>query len=161
MTVSVEQIRSVPWHRYGQPEFNHPTAVADALVEMLHAENELQICEEAGDKLLHAVANEHRGTYYPVLIYVLPFIEEMLRTGNKWQKRVLLSILDDFMAGYECEGVYETLYEPIGDFDSVEEVFKRVMYTMRPVLEQIVISDEFNSELARELIYNIEVVVEK
>ena len=158
MTITVEQIRSTPWHRYGQPEFNRPTAVADALIEMWQADDELQICEDACNKLLDAVANEHRGTYYPVLIYVLPFIEEILRTGNKWQKRVLICMLDDFMLGYECEGVYETLYEPIGGFDRVEEVFKRVMYTMTPVLEQIVRSDEFNTGLAKELIGNIEVV---
>jgi hypothetical protein len=156
MTFNEEQIRSLPWHKYGQPEFNHRTTVPDAIVAMWQADDNPQACAEACKELLNAVANEHSGVYYPVLIEVLPYIEEMLLTGSAWQKHVLIVLLHDLSTGLECEGLYEPDLFSEGKIHTIDGVFKRKLLELRPLMEQIAATDEFNAENAKYFIEQLD-----
>jgi hypothetical protein len=149
MTTSslLETINAVPWATFPQPEWNDGSSVPKALAKVLEA-NDAKSCSAAYDSLLYAVGNNHAGTYYPVLLTVMPFLGAILEHGEIWPQKVVLCVLDDLFASFQPEAGYENSEEGI---DEVEKAFKQAVRTLLPLLEKISKGEGTNSNLAREL----------
>lgn len=67
--------------QFPQPESNDAGAV-DAALQALRCARDEPTSKEAYDAFLWAVGNNHAGTYYPVILAVLPEIEQILVSGE-------------------------------------------------------------------------------
>jgi hypothetical protein len=146
LSAMLDRIKAVQWQIYIQPEWNKPSSVADALAKILRTEI------GAYDALLYAVGNNHAGTYYPVLLAVMPFLEEIIQSSEASPQRTVLSILDDLFASFHPEPGYEEAEIPELGRQKIEVIFKQRIRALVPALELIVGSGGSNSSLARELL---------
>jgi hypothetical protein len=147
----IEKFHAEHWHNYAQPDWNTKTSVADALSSVWEA-SDSDSSERACNKLLYAVGNNHAGTYYPVLIAVTPFMEEILRIGHPWSVRTVLSILIDLLASFEPARGYERFNDPAGNSQMLANAFKESAHRLRPSVERIAASGEVDAEMAKEVI---------
>lgn len=85
---------------FAQPEWNRPDSVEKALALVAGATDEPS-SRAAYNDLLFAVGNNHAGTYFPVLLAVLPALYPLLETGGEWTKRAILEALSDLVASFE------------------------------------------------------------
>lgn len=142
----LDRIKSVEWRNYAQPEWNKPTSIVDALAKCVESDS-------AGyDSLLYAVGNNHAGTYYPVLLAVMPFLEELIHIGGPSQQRAAMCVLDDLFASFHPEPGYEEIETTDGRRQSVEGVFRQRVRALAPTLEVIAGSGTANSSLASQLL---------
>jgi hypothetical protein len=141
----LDRIDAVRWSDYAQPEWNKPGSIVDALAGVVRGES------SAYDSLLYAVGNNHAGTYYPVLLAVMPFLEEILDAGEVSSQRVALDVLIDLFGSFDPEPGYEEVDAPAGGKRSVEEAFAERMHALRPALERIAVDGGSNASLAEEL----------
>ena len=146
----LERIRVTPWRNYPQPEWNIETSVADALVSVCQA-SDGNSSSAAYDKLLYAVGNNHAGTYYPVLLAVMPFLEEVLRLGEPWPTRTVLCTLGDLFGTFQPEVGHESATHFPGNC-GVAQAFSQSVLKLSPILGTIARSCEFNAELATEIL---------
>jgi hypothetical protein len=147
----IKKFYAVHWFNYAQPEWNTETSVSDALSSVMEA-TDSDSSSAAYNKLLYAVGNNHAGTYYPVLVAVTPFMEELLLMGNPWSVRTVLNALIDLLASFEPAPGYETFRNQAGNPQSLADSFKESVHRLRPSVERIVAGCEFNAKIARELI---------
>jgi len=98
------------------------------------------------------VGNNHAGTYYPVLLVVMPFLEEIIHSGEPSQQRIVLSVLDDLFASFHPEPGYEEAETIDIGRQNVEVAFKRQVRALVPTLKVIVASGGANSLLAEQLV---------
>jgi hypothetical protein len=142
----LDRIKSVPWSEYAQPEWNSPGSVVDALTRVVRGEG------SAYDSLLYAVGNNHAGTYYPVLLAVMPFLEEIVDTGEASSQHVALDVLLDLFGSFRPEPGYEAIDLPSGGKRSVEAALGERIHALRPALERIASEGGSNAVLAEELL---------
>jgi hypothetical protein len=142
----LDRINAVRWSEYAQPQWNKPGSVVDALSGVARGE------ASAYDAVLYAVGNNHAGTYYPVVLPVMPFLEEMVDTGNASSQRVALDVLLDLFGSFRPEPGYEEIDFPAGGKRSVEAVLEERMHALRSVLERIVSKGGSSAPLAVELL---------
>ena len=141
----LDRINAVPWGHYAQPEWNKPNSIAEALAKVVRAD------PGAYNSLLYAVGNNHAGTYYPVLLAVLPFLEEILHVGEPASQRVALCVLDDLFASFQPEPGFEEFDPPEGGTQRVEAAFKQRIHQLGSVLDRIDSAGNSNSLLASQL----------
>ena len=82
-------MRPLDLSHFPQPESNDSGSVEAALDGLRDAEDE-SAASEAYDAFLWAVGNNHAGTFYPVILGVLPEIEQILRNGKAWAQRAAM-----------------------------------------------------------------------
>lgn len=56
--------------------------------------------ERAYDRVLYAVGNNHRGTYFPVVLDVVPFLGEIVEHGGRWACARALDVLIDLVGSF-------------------------------------------------------------
>jgi hypothetical protein len=142
----IDRINAIRWSEYAQPEWNKPGSVVDALSSVARGE------ESAYDDLLYAVGNNHAGTYYPVLLPVMPFLEEIVDKGDAPSQRVALDVLLDLFGSFQPEARYEQIDLPAGGKRSVEAILEERVHAFRPVLKRIVSEGGPNAPLAGSLL---------
>jgi hypothetical protein len=147
----IEKFHSVPWPDYTQPEWNTETSVADALSSVWSATDPVS-SSAAYSELLYAVGNNHAGTYYPVLLAVVPFMEGLLRTGGPWSVRTVLDVLIDLLASFEPAPGYDTFEDTAGTWRNLADSFEESVHRLRPSVEHIATGGGLNADIARELI---------
>lgn len=74
--------------QFPQPEHNDSSSVKAALATLRGARDEVSAAEAYG-AFLWSVGN-HPGTFYPVVLAVLPEIEEILVNGEYWAQRATI-----------------------------------------------------------------------
>jgi hypothetical protein len=111
--------------KFPQPESNDSGSVEAALNAIRNAEDE-STANEAYDAFLWAVGNNHAGTYYPVVLGVLPEIEQILVSGKEWAKRAVIESLIDLGGSFVPEDGYENYLGA-----SVQETLKSFIHSMR------------------------------
>lgn len=146
-----EQIDVEPWQRFSQPEWNKPHSVSKALHAVCNAKNGAA-SSDAGDLLLYAVGNNHAGTYFPVLLGTLPFLEQILCCNEPWPVRIVLCVLDDLVASFQPEPGYEIAEGVDGEKIDVAKHFKASMLKLCPQLTLLVNMDQFNASVAQQLL---------
>ena len=101
---------------------------------------------------MKAVANNHAGTYYPVLIVAMPLLAEIVCESGDWPQRAVLCLLDDLLASFHPEQGYEQISDPVSGVLSVESAFRRHMESLRPILTRLAVLEGNNSALAKEML---------
>ena len=146
-----DRIHGVRWMDHAQPEWNKPGSVAAALCRV-HSANDAASSSAAYDNLLYAIGNNHAGTYYPVLLAVLPFMEELLAAGGFWPRNTVLCVLDDLFASFQPEPGHEEVRDLSGGQLQVAAAFAAHMRGLRPLLGAIVTGGGPHARLAAELL---------
>lgn len=147
----LNRIEAVQWNAFAQPEWNKPHSVPDALAKLMAA-TDVESCSSACDKLLYSVGNDHAGTYYPVLLAVLPFLEEAVMQGAHWPQRAALSVLDDLYASFHPEPGYEQAVLPGVGAQEIESRFRHRVKALSSALAQIASNNTPNAEIAGDLL---------
>jgi hypothetical protein len=102
----LEGLDTVTWSAFAQPDWNIPDEVPRSL-RALAASDSRQTADAAYHRLLYSVGNNHAGTYYPVIVPVLPFLGQILTEGNDWARLATLDVLIDLLISFEPEAGYE------------------------------------------------------
>ena len=90
---------------YPQPERNGSSSVADALNRVITAYDQ-DSSWSAYSELLFAVGNNHAGTYCPVVLAIIPVLEDILRDDNPWPRHSVLNVLIDLCGSFQPDGVH-------------------------------------------------------
>ena len=105
-----ERLELINWEKYNGPKNYKWEEVPNSLLSLL------ELSEEKDNEpfyhwFLFVIGNNHRGTYYPVIIEVLPIIMEILFVNNKEVVRnCILEILTDLYMSFGPElGEYKEL----------------------------------------------------
>jgi hypothetical protein len=110
---------------FPQPDSNDSGSVEAALDALWHAYDE-STANEAYDAFLWAVGNNHAGTYYPVVLGVLPEIEQILINGKEWAQRAAMESLIDLGGSFAPEEGHDTYLGA-----SVKETLHAFIHSMR------------------------------
>jgi len=111
--------------QFPQPESNESDSVAAALDALRNARDETT-ANEAYDAFLWAIGNNHAGTFYPVVLGVLPEIENILANGQAWAQRAVMESLIDLGGSFIPEEGYENYHGA-----SVQESLNAFIHSMR------------------------------
>ena len=111
---------------FPQPDSNDSGSVQAALDALWNAHDE-STANEAYDAFLWAMGNNHAGTYYPVVLAVLPEIEQILMNGEAWAQRAAMESLIDLGGSFSPEEGYDTYLGA-----SVKETLHAFIHSMRP-----------------------------
>jgi hypothetical protein len=150
----LSRLDATPWREFAQPEWNQPDSIAKALVKVVEAESAAS-CSAAYDSLLYAVGNNHAGTYYPVLLAIMPVLESILSENAHWPQRAVLSALDDLFASFQPEPSHEQFSHPQLGPQSVAAAFQAQVHALGPAVERIAQENGLNSSLAREFLSSL------
>lgn len=145
------QIEDTPWGRYAQPEWNDSASVSSGL-RLVFSATDAASSAKACEKLLYALGNSHAGTYYPVVLPILNFLGECLRTGNPWAQRTTLCLLDDLFASFQPEPGFETFTAPNGQTTEVAAEFRAKILSFQPILKRMLAAGDPNSSLAGDVL---------
>ena len=153
-TLLLKQIRDVNWVNFAQPEWNKPGDVEHAF-ELVLAASDAASSDNAYNRIMFSIGNSHGGTYYPVIIPALPFMEEVLKIGQPWAKSTVVSALLDLYGSFEPE--FERIdYHTSDEFRSqLLEMVQNTIANFRGTLESLAASDEIAAKDARELLQEI------
>ena len=108
-----ESLTEVTWTQVPKPKWNPPTEVPDALRTLLNIESEMD-AERGYHRLLYALGNDHAGTYYPVALWVVPFLGDALHHERPLVRETALSVLLDLVGSFEPEPEFETFHTSSG-----------------------------------------------
>jgi hypothetical protein len=139
-------MRPLNLSHFPQPETNDPGSVEASLEELWAAHDE-STAAEAYDAILWAVGNNHAGTFYPVILGVLPEIERLLANGGPWAQRATIEALIDLGGSFVPEAGHETY---LGG--SVQEMLRAFVQSMRGHLVPLAVGDDPRAKSARELL---------
>lgn len=92
---------------YPQPEWNRPDSISVALARVVQAHDK-ETSISAYNDFLYALGNNHAGTYYPVVLAVMPSIETILLSGKPWPQHTILEALIDLVSSFTPQPGYET-----------------------------------------------------
>jgi hypothetical protein len=92
---------------FPQPDSNDPGSVEAALDALQNACDQ-STADEACDAFLWAMGNNHAGTFYPVVLGVLPALEQILVSGGPWARRAVMESLIDLGGTFMPEAGHET-----------------------------------------------------
>jgi hypothetical protein len=99
-------MRPLDLTQFPQPESNESGTVEAALDALRNAKDETT-AHEAYDAFLWAMGNNHAGTFYPVVLGVLPEIEQILTSAPAWAQRAAMESLIDLGGSFVPEEGYE------------------------------------------------------
>lgn len=144
------RIRAGAFHLFAQPDGNGEAEIANSLLAVIAAADE-ETSSRAYHRLLYAVGNNHAGTYFPVILPVLPFLCEILGSGGPWSARTAINVLIDWLASFCPDTGFERIETPDGEADLRSCVMDYAQAAILPV-ERIAQSDPMNRELALDLL---------
>lgn len=104
----LEKLELVPWDSIPQPEWNRRGDVAAAIGALVAASSDSDSWD-AYNRLLFATGNNHAGTYYPVVLEVIPFLGEILQDGPLLARLRALDALIDLVGCFCPEPGYENV----------------------------------------------------
>ena len=129
-----------------QPESNDSGSVEAALDALRNAESE-STANEAHDAFLWSVGNNHAGTFYPVILGVLPEIEQILLVGRAWAQRAAMESLIDLGGSFVPEPGYENY---LGT--SVQKGLNTFIHSMRKYIAPLASGNDARAKSATELL---------
>lgn len=116
---------------FPQPESNDPGSV-DAALEALRNANDEATAADAYDAFLWAMGNNHAGTFYPVILGVLPAIEQIFMGGKPWAQRAVMESLIDLGGSFVPEEGYET-YLGASVQDTLDAFIRSLRHCIAPL----------------------------
>jgi len=131
---------------FPQPDSNGAGGVERALQALRDAHDE-QTAVDACDAFLWAVGNNHAGTYYPVVLGVLPALEQILVSGQAWAQRSVLEALIDLGGTFIPEPGHETRRGV-----SVREALRHFIHAQRHRIAELATGDDARARSAADLL---------
>jgi len=150
----LEHLESVPWSSLAQPSTNTPSSVPDALLRLAAAESEAE-AREAHHRFLFTIGNNHAGTYFPVVLQTLPFLEEVLRGAAIHARNAALDILIDLAASFAPDASYELVDDETGGRRPLRELVMEHMQTLSDLIRMLALdisADYTTRRLASDLL---------
>ena len=112
------------------------SGTVEAALEALKSAHDESTAHEAYDAFLWAIGNNHAGTFYPVVLGVLPQLEQILLEGNVWAKRAVMESLIDLGGSFiPEEGHQRYLGTP------VQETLQAFIHSMRRHIAPLAVAD--------------------
>lgn len=139
-------MRPLNLDHFPQPQANDAGTVEAALEALWTAHDEASAVD-ACDAFLWAMGNNHAGTFYPVVLAVLPEIEQILVSGGAWAQRAAIEALIDLGGSFVPEEGYETY---LGG--SVQDTLKMFVRSTRRHLLPLASGDDARAKSAIELL---------
>ncbi len=102
----LDSLPQVPWSTFSQPLDNEPEAIPRAL-EALRDSTTREEAHSSYNRVLYAVGNNHAGTYYPVVLEIVPFLGELLHHTSTLVRETTLDILVDLAGSFDPEPGFE------------------------------------------------------
>ena len=78
-----------------------------AALDALRNSDDESNANRAYDAFLWAIGNHHAGTFYPVVLDILPETEQILTNGNPWAQRAVMKSLINLGGSFAAQGGYE------------------------------------------------------
>lgn len=122
MLATVDQLEL---SRLQRPPGCRPGELAEALRALAFATSK-DAARAAYHRVLYAVGNNHCGTYFPIVLEVIPFLGEILSAGPHWSRVETLEILVDLAGSFV----------PDGDF-SEQDGAEQLARALRARIEQL------------------------
>jgi hypothetical protein len=135
----LEGLDQVPWPSFPQPAENRPQAVPEALRALVGVKDQ-RAADAVYDRLLHALGNNHSGTYYPVAVAAIPFLAEVLAKGERLPRQATLDVLIDLVGSFSPEPGFEVMPSP--NPRSVAGALRDAVNEVRPMLVALLSSPE-------------------
>lgn len=150
----LEELETIPWKTFAQPSENGPSTVAEA-IRQLAAVGSDDDASRAYNGFLFAIGNNHAGTYFPVVIPTLPFLEALVRDGSLLARNAALDVLIDLVGSFEPDRGHQTLTLESGESRPMRDVLRERVAAfegliMRYALDQS--AQRSTRELAGELL---------
>jgi len=131
---------------YPQPSSNGRSAIIEALNRVI-AECEEDSSNTAYNQFLFAVGNNHAGTYYPVVLAVIPVLGDMLRDGSLYARSWVLNVLIDLCGPFVPEFNHRHFRgEPL------QKLLIQSVAELLPIIQSLAVSDGMVAQDAKELI---------
>jgi hypothetical protein len=149
-----ETLTKVNWAEIPQPEWNSPTEVLDALRALLNVEDDGD-AQNVYHRLLYAFGNDHRGTYYPVALWAIPFLGETLRNDNALVRETAFNVLLDLVGSFEPEPEFDRIHTAHGLELPLKVALRDAVYRLRPEIDvcaSAVSTDSREHAIAKELL---------
>jgi hypothetical protein len=129
----LEALSKIDWSLEPQPSWNREHEVSDALRALALATEDSG--EAAYSRLLYAVGNNHAGTYFPLVLAIIPFLGEILRdrTCNSAARTRALDVLIDLVGSFEPEAGFELVATAAGPCPLKELLMDRTLELTKDV----------------------------
>ncbi|MEN9361173.1 MAG: hypothetical protein RL095_2708 [Verrucomicrobiota bacterium] len=139
----LEKLKDFDWSMIPGNEYYIPEHVTPAILGLAFPEKDKDVTSDAR----WALGNDHCGTYYPALIWALPFLNEILISGTEEGRNATIGYLFD---GLRFWPEPETIQDETGAEVSVHELMKVPLESIRATLRNIDTPD------ARDLLEDID-----
>lgn len=145
----LETLDTIDWGSFPQPAGNASDTIPRALRQLAYAAT-----ERASSNVLFAVGNDHAGTYYPVVLRIIPFLAEILEHGTQRAKQLTLDVLIDLCASFCPEPGFATMIGVDGEAVEVPVLLDAEVRGLLPLARSLDAPphDARTRLLARELI---------
>lgn len=144
----LETLDSVDWHLKPQPSWNSPDDIPNAVRALAAATTETK--SSAYTRMLYALGNNHAGTYFAVVLDVIPFFGEILRGGTAVARRTTLDILVDLLVSFEADAGAERA-PSMDRLRPLKELLKERTLALKEDLERLLASN-VDSDLVAEIL---------
>lgn len=148
---SLRELDEVRWESQVQPPWNLPDEVPRLLRELAALAPEPS--NATYSRMLHALGNDHRGTYYPVALVAVPFLGGILREGSPDGKARALDVLLDLYGSFVPAPGFERVETASGP-RSLEDLVMAAVVALREEVEHCQAAPDSPAEqkLARDLL---------
>ncbi len=149
--LSWDDLDTYAWEQEVQPPGNRQGEVVAALRGLAAASPDTGW--DASSRVLFAVGNNHAGSYYPVVLKVVPFLGLILRSGGSTARLRTLDVLIDLIGPFEPEVGFDVVALPTGD-RRIRDLLREAALDLEDdvVRCQVEAESEEEAVLARELL---------
>lgn len=134
-----KRLDSVPWKSLAQPSWNAPTAVPDSIRELASSTTD-EAARAAYNGFLYAVGNNHAGTYFPVLLRALPFLEEILRSPSGRAHETTLDALVDLTGSFEPDPAHRIVASESGTDVALRELVRGAVAGFSDIIGELALT---------------------
>lgn len=141
----LETIDQVEFSRRQRPANAPPGEVAAALRALAFAVSDAD-ADQAYHRVLYSVGNDHSGSYFPIVLDIVPYLGEILVVGAHRTRARALDVLIDLLASFGPDP--DVLSQDDMQPEQLPVLLKSRVESLRPILENLV-SDQSESEVPR------------
>jgi hypothetical protein len=127
-------VATFPWAQYAQPQGNGPNEVGNALESLRSCTRENE--DDAYNRFLFAIGNNHAGTYFPVAVPTIGFLGETLLESSPSASEQALNVLVDLLGSFWPDPAFESIETADGP-KLLTQLVLEAAQTLLPKLESL------------------------
>jgi hypothetical protein len=139
-------LSKVEWGSLPQPDENGPDTIPKAILSLAAATDE-EAATRAYHALLYAIGNNHAGTYYPAVIFVVPALGKIIGEAANWPAYAALNVLIDLYCSFEPQPGFEVFIDHGGTSQAVTPALRQSIIDLGPLIREIAANPETEREL--------------